>query len=96
MSKRKFTREHNDLDWLFPTIPDLEEVESGQTAFDHFEALANDLFETAHNGETAFAKEDLIDAFMKGASEAYREIGYFLFQKHQLNLTLKRIREQDL
>ena len=66
---RKFTKEHNDLDFLFPDIK-----ESGEWWFDYWEKNAERLFNLCHTTETTFTKDDLIDAFMKGASESQRTL----------------------
>lgn len=66
---RKFTKEHNELDFLFPDIK-----ESGEYWFEHWEKVAEYRFEHAHQNETEFVKDDIIDVFMKGASEAQRTL----------------------
>ena len=68
---RRFTKEHNDLDWLFPD-PSQEDYEKASDVwFDTYEDLANNLFETCYGNQETFTKDDMIDSFMKGASEAH-------------------------
>ena len=66
---RKFTKTHNDLDFLFPDIK-----ESGDFWFDHWEKIVEYKFESAHHSQNTFSKDDIIDAFMKGASESQRTL----------------------
>lgn len=89
--ERKFTKEHNDLGWLFPEVPNAY-VPSGEAAFDEFERHAEDLFESAHGDQETFTKADVIDAFMKGASVAQQLIGYGAFQKESLKQQAKNFK----
>ena len=82
--ERKFTKEHNELNWLFPEVPNAY-ASSGETAFNEFEKYAEDLFESAHGDQETFSKADVIDAFMKGASVAQRLIGFGVFQWNYIN-----------
>ena len=82
--ERKFTKEHNDLDWLFPEVPNAY-APFGEPAFDEFEKHAENLFESAHGDQETFTKADVIDAFMKGASLAQQLIGFGASQKEYLN-----------
>lgn len=84
--ERKFTKEHNDLGWLFPEVPNAYVyVPSGEAAFDEFERHAENLFKNAHTDQETFTKADVIDAFMKGASVAQQLIGYGAAQKEYLS-----------
>lgn len=65
---RKFTKTHNELQWLFPNCNNSNEQSAND--FDNYEEMANDLLIAAHNDKEVFTKDDLIDAFMKGASVA--------------------------
>lgn len=42
--------------------------------FDHWEKIAEYKFESAHHPQNTFSKDDIIDAFMKGASEVQRTL----------------------
>lgn len=65
---RKFTKTHNELQWLFPNCNN--STEQSTNDFDNYEEMANDLLIAAHGDKEVFTKDDLIDAFMKGASVA--------------------------
>lgn len=82
--ERKFTKEHNDLDWLFPEVLNAH-VSSGETAFDEFEKYAENLLKSAYGDQETFTKADVIDAFMKGASVAQQLIGYGVCQYLLIN-----------
>lgn len=82
--ERKFTKEHNKLDWLFPEVPNAY-VSSGEPAFNEFEKYAENLFKSAHGDQETFTKADVIDAFMKGASVAQQLIGYGVCQWNYIN-----------
>lgn len=82
--ERKFSKEHNELDWLFPEVPN-SFVSSGETAFDEFEKYAENLFKSAHGDQETFTKADVIDAFMKGASVAQQIIGFGVCQYLLIN-----------
>lgn len=70
---RHFTKDHNDLRWLFP-IWEKSTQEDAENMFEYYEREAEYFFEMAHDGEEVFTKDDLIDAFMKGASEAHKTL----------------------
>lgn len=82
--ERKFTKQHNELDWLFPEVPNAC-VSSGEAAFNEFEKYAENLFKSAHGDQGTFTKADVIDAFMKGASVAQQLIGYGVCQYLLIN-----------
>ncbi len=69
----RFTKEHNDLRWLFPTIYHNDKDKYAEEAFDMYKLRAEDLLSLGYSTES-FTKDDMIDAFMKGASEATRNI----------------------
>lgn len=70
---RRFTKTHNEIDWLFPTPVDGRNAEVAERLFDEYEEYAEDLFNARYkNGESTFSKADVIDAFMKGASVAHQ------------------------
>lgn len=63
---RKFTKTHNEVQWLFPNYDN--SIEKSNKDYETFESIANDLLIAAHGDNESFTKDDLIDAFMKGAS----------------------------
>lgn len=74
---RKFTKQHNDITWLFPDIIDNNE-EASENWFDKYEDIAKYLVDTMNiNDSDVFTKDDLIDAFMKGASIAQQSLTQF-------------------
>lgn len=86
---RKFTKTHNNLEWLFPTIENPSEKES-ESYFDMYESQAYDLFDKAYPyNQNNFTKDDIIDAFMKGASEAHNKMVNYACMYIQTNKTLK-------
>lgn len=88
--ERKFTKQHNELDWLFPEVPNAY-VSSGEAAFDEFEKYAENFFKSAHGDQETFTKADVIDAFMKGASIAQQLICFGAFQKECINKKYKQL-----
>lgn len=86
---RKFTKTHNNLEWLFPSPENLSQKES-ESYFDMYESRAYALFEIAHSqSQDNFTKDDIIDAFMKGASEAHNKMVNYACMYMQTNKTLK-------
>lgn len=79
---RKFTKNHNELQWLFPIC---ETEESASKMFDEVEEEANYYFEAAnHKDDETFSKDDMIDSFMKGYSVATRTLGCQIWQWQNL------------
>ena len=69
---RRFTKEHNDLNWLFPDPTNYTNDKLiSESWFDTYEDLSLDLLKTCYGEQETFTKDDMIDAFMKGASEAH-------------------------
>lgn len=62
---RKFTKTHNDINWLFPSVNN-----DSEKIFDDYEQLATDLLKSSYGNKETFTVDDMIDAFMKGASIA--------------------------
>ena len=70
---RKFTKDHNELSWLFPIC---ETEEAASKMFDEVEGTAVYYFENAgHKDDDTFNKDDMIDSFMKGYSVATQLLG---------------------
>ena len=79
---RKFTKEHNELLWLFPIC---KNEEGASKMFDEVEEEANYYFEMAqHKDDDTFNKDDMIDSFMKGYSVACRLLGCRIAQSEVL------------
>lgn len=93
---RKFTKEHNDLVWLFPTL-NKDKIES-ENYFDYYELMANLLYKKAHNNNETLTKDDVIDGFMKGASTAHSRLlnsieylnGHYEILKKEVELLRKQ------
>lgn len=86
---RKFTKTHNNLEWLFPS-PENPSLKESESYFDMYESRAYNLFEIAHPQlHGTFSKDDVIDAFMKGASEAHNKMVNYACMYMQTNKTLK-------
>lgn len=86
---RKFTKTHNNLEWLFPS-PENPSLKESESYFDMYEYQAYNLFEIAHPQlHCTFSKDDVIDAFMKGASEAHNKMVNYVYMQIQNNKTLK-------
>lgn len=69
---RRFTKTHNDITWLFPSMEKKSEKKSEKTSenwFDTYEHLGQSLLESAYPNQDTFTKDDMMDAFMKGCSE---------------------------
>lgn len=79
---RKFNKEHNNLQWLFPD-PMCNTESNSELWYDMYEAMAESLFEAAHGFEENFEKDDLIDAFMKGASVAHSKMANMIANYQQ-------------
>lgn len=62
---RRFTKEHNELDWLFPLADNLE---SASKLFNEIEDEAKYKLEICYDDQTEFTADDMIDSFMKGYS----------------------------
>ena len=88
---RKFTKEHNEIGWLFPSVLPEDNPEED---FDTFEERGKFLFEEAYQDKEAFTKDDMMDAFMKGCSVAQQHLseryGYIV---HTVSDETKRNRE---
>ena len=72
---RKFTKEHNDLDWLFPVLDKDSHWERPEDTYDKYEDIGFNLLQAAHGQHGSprdflYNTDDLMDAFMKGASVA--------------------------
>ncbi len=78
---RKFTKEHNDLKWLFPTTRDVNEASS---LFDEVEGMGETLLELCYGEQETFTRDDIMDAFMKGYSEACQMEGFKMYQLRQM------------
>ena len=72
---RRFTKEHNDLNWLYPN-PHITEMkgESPEKTFDDYDKLGNFYLSECYGKQQNFTQDDMIDAFMKGTSTAYRDL----------------------
>lgn len=70
---RKFTKEHNDIGWLFP-YPSSNSLDDANAWFDFYELTAKELADYAYNGQETYTLDDVIDAFMKGASVAHQRL----------------------
>lgn len=57
---RKFTKEHNEIGWLFPSVLPEDNPEED---FNTFEERGKFLFEEAYQDKEAFTKDDMMDAF---------------------------------
>lgn len=68
---RRFTKTHNDILWLFPICKTKNEANK---EFDFIEEIANYRFQMCYDDQKTFDKDDMIDAFMKGYSEATQMI----------------------
>lgn len=90
---RKFTKSHNDIQWLFPNME--QSNKSSEQYFDMYESIAEELFKLAHQNKTTFTKDDVIDAFMKGASIAHSRMINVASIYKTSNDELKRKLEQD-
>lgn len=66
---RHFTKQHNDINWLFPVLKSPYSATS-EYWFDEYEKLGQNLLEFAYPNQESFTKDDMMDAFMKGCSEA--------------------------
>lgn len=88
---RKFTKEHNEIGWLFPSVLPEDNPEKD---FNTFEERGKILFEQAYQGKETFTKDDMMDAFMKGCSVAQQYLsekyGYII---HTVLDEAKRNRE---
>ena len=81
---RKFTKEHNDIQWLFPTLEDSKEVSEG--IFDECEEQAK---YRAERAEIKDEDKDLaIDCYMKGCSDTLQRYSEMIFRQ-----TITRIYE---
>ena len=61
---RKFTKTHNNLEWLFPS-PENPSLKESESYFDMYEYQAYNLFEIAHPQlHGTFSKDDVIDALI--------------------------------
>lgn len=90
---RKFTKTHNDIQWLFPNMEQSDK--SSEQFFDMYESIAEELFKLAHQNKTTFTKDDVIDAFMKGASIAHSRMINVVSIYKTSNDELKHKLEQD-
>ncbi len=79
---RNFTKQHNDITWLFPDIINQNNKEISEEWFDVYENRANYLLNILEiNESNNFTKDDLIDAFMKGASTAQQMLTEYYSSK---------------
>ena len=96
---RKFTKEHNEIGWLFPSVLPEDNPEED---FDTFEERGKILLEEAYQDKEAFTKDDMMDAFMKGCSVAQQHLseryGYIIHtildetkQDREMMKSLKKI-----
>lgn len=69
---RTFTKTHNELAWLFPKVTKYHNPEQ---TFDEFEQIGQDLLEDAYDEQETFTRDDMMDAFMKGASVMNQILG---------------------
>lgn len=86
---RKFTKKHNNINWLFPNPGQFDEKKSNWY-FDTYEEMAEYLFSIAHPWENTFTKSDVIDAFMKGASCAHQKMVFAAETLYNDNELLKK------
>lgn len=70
---RKFTKDHNDLGWLFPNLGG-KNIRESEEWFDFYEELAKKLYNKTHKNNDNLTEDDIIDSFMKGASIAHQQL----------------------
>jgi len=78
---RKFTKEHNDINWLFPKTT---KYYTSERMFDELETRGEDLLSGCFGDKKTFTRDEMMDAFMKGASEMNRSLGYHLEMEKQI------------
>lgn len=85
---RKFTKTHNDLEWLFPTVDGVDH-KTPEELFDFYEKIGTELLEMGYSNKETFTKDDMIDAFMKGASVSRQFLGCDVERKRHSNIVLE-------
>lgn len=83
---RRFTKDHNDVHWLFPNQKTKEDANK---VFDEVEGYAQHLLQLGYGNQEAFTRDDMIDAFMKGYSYACQLEGFNVMQLENLYDGLK-------
>lgn len=86
---RKFTKNHNDINWLFPKVT---EYHNPEHTFDEFEEIGQDLLESCYDKRGTFTRDDMMDAFMKGASVMNQILGERVGQEKALKRELDSIK----
>lgn len=92
---RKFTKEHNELEWLFPFANNAEKM------FEDVEQTGEYLFDYCYDGQESFDKDDMIDAFMKGYSNCQQmmtchpSVGHTNMLNAKVDLLERQIDKRD-
>ena len=86
---RKFTKKHNDINWLFPKVT---EYYNPEYTFDEFEEIGQNLLELGYDNQETFTQDDMMDAFMKGASVMNQILGERVGQEKALKRELDSIK----
>lgn len=76
---RKLTKANEDITELFPDLTDENNPQVSAKWFDIYDRIAQN--QIANIDKKQFTKDDILDAFMYGASTAHKEILNFYFLK---------------